>query len=55
MTLREYLGATKEKLGAGGRVFRSLTLMFERWLYGGSEVRVGAVDRLLRRIRELFS
>ena len=54
-TLREYLDATKGGLGAGARVFRSLTLMFERWLYGGSEVRVGVVERLLRRIRELFS
>lgn len=54
-TLREYLDATEGQLGAGARVFRSLTLMFERWLYGGSEVRLGVVERLLRKIRGLFS
>jgi hypothetical protein len=55
MTLREYLGAVKSKLGEGERVFRSLTLMFERWLYGGSEIRVGVVEQLVRRMKALFS
>jgi hypothetical protein len=54
-TLREYLDATEGGLGVGARVFRSLTLMFERWLYGGSEVKLGVVDRLLMRLRRLFS
>jgi hypothetical protein len=55
-TLREYLSEVWSSLGEGGRPFRALTMLYERWLYDRApEVNLGAIRGLLRRVREFFS
>lgn len=55
MTLREYLSVVRDRLGAGWKAFRSLTLLYERWLYDPVEPqRVGVFSRLVLRIRALL-
>jgi len=56
-TIREYLGAVREDLGElGYGVFKSLSLLYEDWLYGiPLEPDLGAAQRLLNEIAELLT
>ena len=55
-TLREYLVEVWGSLGENGGPFRSLTMLYEGWLYDRDvDVNLGAIRVLLRRVRELFS